>query len=379
MNLSNRTLVFALAVGAIGAAGVMAACSSSSSGPGFTGGNDASTSGEGGVSTQPGACANPTIPIVFSPMYSAFIPGSTAQTFQIPVVTGDGNTATWSLSDPTQANLQVQSFGVDGGPQQPGVMVTIAGTGDSQGQVTVIATESGGACGAAILTITTNTENDWTIGNARYNDGVSLTLGAPGGGDGGHVGFEGGIPEGGFPEGGFPHGDAGGGGGGFHTSDGGSFFEEEGGTACTNCHGPTATESIFKDVSHTPEQTGGFSDTDLQNIILNGEVPDGGYFDPSVLDGLLHQTCDDAGTNVGPSWPDCAQKAYMAWQSFHQWTDIDPTMQLPGVICYLRSLAPQAQNGTSNFGGGGHRDGGGGGHHDGGGGGTPPTDGSAGD
>jgi len=354
MKLPNRMLVLALAAGASCAAALVAACSSSSSNNGFTGGNDASTSGDGGggsTSTTPGSCSNPTVQIVFQPMYSAFIPGSSAQTFSIPAVTTDGNPATWSLSDPTQANLQAQQFPVNG-TMQPGVMITLAGTGDSNGNVSVIATENGGACGISVLHITTNTENDWTIGSARYNDGVSLHVGPPAGFDGGG-GHE---FDGSFPEGGFPHGD-GGGGGGFHTSDGGSFFEEDGGTACTNCHGATAQSmnSPFNDVSHTPEQTGGFSDTDLANIILNGEIPDGGYFDPTVLD----KNCDGGAQ--------CTAQAYAEWHSFHQWTDITQD-ELPGVICYLRALAPAAQDGTSNFGGGGGHHGDGGAH-----GGPPPA------
>ena len=91
-----------------GAIAVLAACSSSNSSNGNGFGNDASTNGEGSVSTE--GCPNPTVPLIFAPMYSAYIPGSTAQTFQIPVITGDGNTATWSLSDPSQGNLATQSF-----------------------------------------------------------------------------------------------------------------------------------------------------------------------------------------------------------------------------------------------------------------------------
>lgn len=339
MNFSNgHAIALALALGVLSAGSSIAACSSSKSdnnGGGFGddsggGGDDAS----GSVGTQPGSCSNPTVEIVFAPMFSAYIPGSTAQTFQIPAVTADGNTATWSLSDPTQAHMQVQSF-TSGAVTTPGVMITIAGTGNSQNQITVYATESGGACGASVLTITQNTETDWTIGNARYNDGVSLHLGAPAGGGGG------GRPEGGMPvRGGFPGADA------------GSFYEQDGGTACTNCHGPTAADGgPYRDVSHTPEQTGGFSDMDLQNIIWNGEVPDGGYFDPTVL----IPTCDGGAT--------CTAAAYAMWHRFHQWTDITSD-QLPGVICYLRALTPEGQNGTSNFGGGGGRrpgDGGGGG------------------
>jgi hypothetical protein len=268
-------------------------------------------------------------------MYSAYIPGSTAQVFSIPAVTTDGNTATWSLSDPTQGNLQPQTF-ANGSEMLQGVMITLAGTGDSNGDVTVIATESGGACGSAVLHITNNLESDWTIGSQRYNDGVSLHVGGPGG-DGGFT----------RPDGGFHHRDGGfegGGGGGPPSLDAGSFFEEEGGTACTNCHGPTAMNGIFNDVSHTPEQTGGFSDEDLANIILNGQVPDGGYFDPTVI----ISSCDGG--------PACTAQAYQRWSSFHRWTDIQPD-QLPGIICYLRSLTPAPQNGTSNFGGGGHHGG----------------------
>ena len=291
----------------------------------------------GAVSKEAGSCTSPTVPIVFSPMYSAFIPGGTAQTFSIPAVTSDGNAATWSLSDPTQGNLQLESFLSDG-VGVPGVLITLAGDGNDAGQVTVIATEPGGVCGESVLTITQNTTDDWNIGNARYNDGVALHLGRP-------AGFEAGAPPPRMDDGGFEGGlafsrDGGGFGGGLPlTADGGSYYETAGGTACTNCHGPTATNGPYKTVSHTPEQTGGFSDDDLQNIILNGVVPDGGYFDPSVL----ITNCDGG--------PTCTAQAMALWHSFHRWTDITSD-ELPGVICYLRSLTPESQNGTSNFGGG---------------------------
>jgi hypothetical protein len=346
----------------------LAACSGGGSGSGGTTSTTGTTSSSGGsgssgnnvdaggnVSSMSGSCSNPTVPIVFAPMYSAYIPGSTAQTFAIPAVTADGNTATWSLSDPTQANLQVQGF-MDNGTTIPGVLITVTGTGNDAGQVTVVATESDGSCGASVLTITTNAESDWTIGNARYNDGVALHFGSAGGGgirDGGFGGF-GGF-DGNFAgfDGSFMRVDASAftAGGGGPNADAGSYFETDGGTACTNCHGPTATNGPYKTVSHTPEQTGGFSDMDLQNIIWNGEVPDGGYFDPTVID----STCDGGAQ--------CTAAAMATWHGFHRWADITAD-ELPGVICYLRSLAPLPQNGASNFGGlrggGGRRDGGGG-------------------
>lgn len=317
-------VISALAMAGACAAGALVACSSSGGGNnnGFGGTHDGGA--DGTVMTQ-ASCANPTVNIVFSPMYSAYIPGDTTVKFQLPAVTEDGNAATWGLSDPTQGQLQDQMFQDADGNNVPGVMITVTGTGDSAGHVSVIATESDGKCGSAVLNITANTSNDWQIGNQRYNDGVSIHFGPP-------SGFDGGRPEGGM-----------GGGGGF-SSDGGSFFEADGGTACTNCHGPTAMNGPFKDVSHTPEQTAGFSDTDLENIILNGVIPDGGYFDPTVV----RPSCDGGAA--------CTAQAYAFWQKLHRWNDIQPD-QLPGIICYLRSITPAPQNGMSNFGGH-HHDGG---------------------
>jgi len=375
MNFSNRkAFALALTAGAIGVGCVVVACSGSSgsgsNGNGDSDSGDNSQNDSGSTSPPTPGCPNPTLSLSFAPMYSAFIPGSTAQTFSIPVVTNDGNTATWSLSDPTQGNiLQPQAFTAGGldGLTLNGAMITINGVGgatgpETVGQVIVVANK-GSACGTAVLNITENTEDDWTIGSARYNDGVILALGG-GPGDGGAEGG-GHHHDGGFGDGG---GFGEGGGGGFLQNDGGSFFELDGGTACSNCHGPTAiaTNVPFHDVEHTPEQTGGFSDTDLASIIVDGVVPDGGFFDPAVFTALTDggNPCD-SGTTLSPDMPACALHAYAEWQSIHRWSDITPT-QLPGVICYLRALTPAPQTGSSNFGGGGH-------HHDGGGA-PPPSD-----
>jgi hypothetical protein len=317
--------------------GTVGSGSASGGGTGESGSADDAGTGadvESTVSTTPGACANPTVKIDFSPMYSAFIPGSTAHSFQIPAVTDDGNPAIWSVSDTTQAQLVQQSFG-----GLPGVMITVLGVGTgTTAQITVYAVESNGACGSSILNITPSTEDDWTIGNQRYNDGVSIArMANPGGG-----GFEAGAPR---PDGGGGGpGDA----GPMRATDAGSFYERDGGTACTNCHGPTATSGPFRDVSHTPEQTGGFSDSDLIGIITQGVIPDGGYFDPSVI----IASCDGG--------PTCTAMAFTLWHSFHQWSDIQSDQYL-GIVTYLRSLQPEAQLGSpANFGGGGRgrRDGG---------------------
>jgi hypothetical protein len=156
------------------------------------------------------------------------------------------------------------------------------------------------------------TTDQWTAGNARYNSNVPFYPGC--------VGLGHRVPEGGCPD---------------------------AGPACTNCHGPTATSTGFNDIAHTPEQTGGFSDQDLIGII-QGNVPDGGYFDPNIL-------------------------PYSAWQQFHHWDDIQGTDQ-QAMVVYLRSLTPTSQNGSANFGGrqgdGGRPPHDGGFGHDGGGGGN---------
>jgi hypothetical protein len=189
-------------------------------------------------------------------------------------------------------------------------------------QPVMITAQSGSSCGTAVLKITSATATDWQIGNARYNNGASLHLPMFGGDAGMPMMFQ---------------------------ADAGSYLETaDGGPACTSCHGPTATNGFLNDVAHTPEQTGGFSDDDLVNIIVHGVVPDGGYFDPNIV-------------------------SMRTWHSFHQWSDITPDQQ-KGIVVYLRSLTPSAQKGTINLGGFGMDGGAGGGSA--GEGGGPATDGT---
>jgi hypothetical protein len=304
----RKVLLLAAGAAVVSVAGVLAACSSSSTpggGPNNNNGVDA-----GGNNPPPGAtpCTNSTaLNILFTPMYSA---ADGTHKFQIPaVVDGVDNTAiTWSVSDTTVASVAVDNTFTNGG-----AMITAL----KGGTITVTANLSG-VCGTSQLTVTDAQESDWEIGNARYNDGVSLHFGG-------------------------------------HGGDAGMMAADAGGPACTNCHGPTATNGPFNDISHTPAQTGGFSDQDLIDIIVNANVPDGGYFDPAII-------------------------SYQRWQRFHQWSDIGPDQQ-KGIVVYLRSLTPVPQAGTANFGG--HGGDGGVHHHDGGfgggDGGFMPPDATAGD
>ena len=248
--------------------GAFAACSSagSSSGGATT---DGGSSGDGAAN---GNCTT-ALTVLFSPMYSAY---DGTHKFQVPaVVSGiDGKAVTWSVSDTAVVDTASD-------PDTGGIMLTMK----KAGTVTVKA-QAGGLCGSSTLTISQAAAADWDVGNNRYNDGIVLRPGPP---------VDGGAGDGGSPR----------------------------QAACTNCHGPTAT-GAFNDVAHTPEQTGGFSDDELIGIFTKGQVPDGGYFDPSIV-------------------------PQEAWSGFHKWDMTND--EAKGVVVYLRSLTPTPQSGSNNFGG----------------------------
>jgi hypothetical protein len=226
--------------------------------------------------------------------------------FQIPAVVNGINpdAITWSASDPSMVDMQ---------DTDDGVMITMRKAGTTN----IIAT-AGTLCGTSLLTITQASPDDWTAGNARYNDGIVLP---PGGRPGGGGGGDGGVSQ--------------------RTM-----------AACTNCHGDTATNGQFRTVAHTPQQTGGFTDSQLIDIFTKGMVPAGGYFDESIV-------------------------SKTAWSAFHRW---DMTAaEAKGMVVYLRALTPTPQSGKrGDFGGGFMRpDGGGRRGGDGGGGGMRRGDGGA--
>jgi hypothetical protein len=253
-------------------------------------------------------CTTPNgLPIRFNPMYSGY---DGTHNYQIPTfVPGtDPSKLTWGSTDPTMVNIQPYTG-------RPGVMLTTKKAGD----VTIVAFITGTTtCGTAPLHIEQFTADDWNIGSARYNNGNPLVLNI----DAGDSGFDGSLPEGGI--------DA----AGFDAADLcaqvkqmmiGNPFEGPMPAACTNCHGTMSNGmlfgmTLFKDVQHTPEQTGGFSEADLTNVFVSGTVPPGGYFDTSIV-------------------------TYCLWNEFHRWTDIDTPAKQKGMRAYLRSLTPMEQVG----------------------------------
>jgi len=235
-----------------------------------------------------GSSYSQTLNVDFSPMYSGW---DGVHTYQVPAtianaaVTGISNVS-WSASDPSVVDLAPASDGV-------GVMITTK----KPGQVTITATTAN-AIGKSLLTVAAYTPAQWAAGQARYTSGAMVPS---------HPGADGGA-----------------GGAGKDAS-------------CLSCHDPAAAASMATDsgrtVEHTPQQTGGFNDGQLERIFMNGELPDS---DANPL-------------HISP----------MRFMGFHQWQATDG--EADGLVVFLRSLTPKSQ-GELDFGG----HGGGGGHHDGG-------------
>jgi hypothetical protein len=265
--LRKPLLAVAIGVGGFAFGTEIAACSSNSAAP---------SDGDAAAPIPVAGCTDGGLTVAFDPMYSAY---DGVHTFTIPaVVRGSNGSVTWS-ADSTMVGMQQDK-------ERPNeVLIQML----KAGNVVINVASSDGKCGSALLFISAAADSDWEIGNARYNDGQSVHLAAAA-----------------------------------STGTGSPLEMGTGsGPACTNCHGETATNSAFTDVSHTPEQTGGFSDQDLLNIILHGDFPDGGYFDTSIV-------------------------PYANWHAFHQWVDIKADQQ-KGIITYLRSLTPSSQKGEVNF------------------------------
>jgi hypothetical protein len=345
MGLSKKVWIAAgsvvVAASLLGAA--VGGCSSSTpaatggdSGGGGTKGDSGGTKTDGGgVTGGSGTCsaADDIFTVVFSPMYSAIIPGSSTPTFTIPAIaTGIKGDVGWGPTDNPEISITADT-------STGGVLITINPTYTGTYQpVNIVATSTTtSACGQSTLNITTGTLAQWQAGAARYNDAGPLPTGM-------------GVRA------------------VFDPPDAGNRY------SCTNCHAAHGEDAGFgfgfNDVAHTPEQTGGFSDQDLLGIIQNGVVP--GW-------------STDAATAADAGYFDTTIAMYSEWHRFHHWNLTGDEVQ--GIVLYLRSLTPEAQTGAAsggNFGGHGPppdggfpRPDGGFGHHDGGfehhDGGAPPT------
>ena len=219
----------------------------------------------------PTSCRNPTLSVLFPSMHSAF---DGTHLFQVPVVVNgiDPTAVTWNVSDPS-----IATFATD--PNTGGIMLTLRATGP----VTVYAAADG-QCGASTLFATQAGAGDLDAGSLRYNNGIVIR---------------------------------------YAGDDGGGADASPQQAPCANCHGPAAT-GPFIDIVQTPYQTAGYGDQELINTFTLGALPDGGYFDPSIV-------------------------SYQEWTAFHQWQMTSDESQ--AVLVYLRSLTPSLQGGQGAFGG----------------------------
>jgi hypothetical protein len=250
---------------------------------GGTGGQ--SSGGTGGRNPQ--ECSGAPLQIFFSQMYSAF---DGVHTFEVPaIVSGMTNAGvTWSADPPNLVALE----------KRPDlVMIRTLGAG-----TVTIEAQAGNRCGSAAFVISQATAAEWEAGNARYNNGVPLPA----------------IPSPPIP-----------------PTDGSNQFEAGGARpACTNCHDQGSMAGIFKSFVFTPQQTAGFTDDELVQVMRAGVIPPGGYFNDSMISRQI-------------------------WSFFHKWSLSDDEAR--GLVVYLRSFTPKSMGGSVDFSGIGRGTGGAGG------------------
>jgi hypothetical protein len=219
--------------------------------------------------------------LVYDTMYSAYVEGIV---FQVPVYV-DG--ATIELDDWSAIPSSAVSFDPD--PENDGVLITIL---EDVPEVT-IAARSGSIGGTAPLYITSGTVEQWEAGEARYANGVELSIELDPGMT--LMDFINNLDPNYVPP------------------------EPPKDLACNNCH---TTGAKYFEIQHTPTQAARFSDEELETILTTGTKPDGvGY---RVLpDMLFNLTADELYTQ------------------YHQWDASED--EIKGLIIYLRSLTPTGQ------------------------------------
>jgi hypothetical protein len=244
--------------------GVLGACGGDDSGGG---GNAGGGSGSQAGSDSPAVVGTELdANILFSPMYSAY---DGVHDFKLPAIVNGYTDVKWSADPENLVSLEMLG--------DNGIMITTRGAGD----VRLIA-RSGSLSGSAMLHITEATSADWELGEMRYNNGVPLPpidmatammMGVT-------------IPD---------------------------------DLSCRNCHGGGA---MALSVEHTPQQTAGYSDTDLISIFTMGQKPPTANWRSGIPEFI--------------------------YMRLHTWTATEEEKK--GVVTYLRSFEPKSQ-GDIDFGG----------------------------
>jgi hypothetical protein len=246
------------------------------------GGDDGGSSSSGG---GPSAIVS-DFGLAFSPIYTAF---DGEHDFRVPIVSvGDVVVDTWEIVDQNGKVVKdVADVTKDSGG---GVTLKTRKAGDY-----IVLAHAGKQTGCAELRITAGTPDQWKTGEQRYNNSIMLTSLLP-------MGMM--APT--LPK----------------------------DISCKNCHG---TGAMFLAVEHTPQQTGGYSDTDLANILTMGVKP-------NPPDAAASGKCQPY------VWSSMSKTGVplQLYKYFHTWQATPE--ETTGLVLYLRSLAPTAQ-GALDFGG----------------------------
>jgi hypothetical protein len=227
-------------------------------------GSDETTDNDPGV--NPGDPPAEKLDIFFPTLNSAYIEGSSRK-FQVPAVVNGIKAEKWECSDPNAVDFDTSGV-------ENGVMITTR----KAGKFTITAT-AGKRKGTVPLNVTAATDDDYTRGEARYNNKIMLNF----------------MP------------------GQIMAAAGGGMFMLDNNVSCTNCHGSGAS---FLAVEHTPQQTGGYTDDEIKNIFENGMKPPAAKW--GSLPGIM-----------------------MYYPLFHKWAASAEEYQ--GLVVYLRSLEPKSQ------------------------------------
>jgi hypothetical protein len=206
----------------------------------------------------------------FTSMYSTY---DGVHSFTLPATVDGAQNETWSVSDPSLVAISPLTS-VEPGACAGDALLTTKGAG----MVTVTATTPDGRTGSAPLVIT---QADPSV----YDPGASRALNGESGQD-------------------------------WTMCSKNPYATGCSGQPCVNCH-----TGAPGGIEHTPQQTGGFSDTDLTNLIFHGEIPAGF-------------------TSLMSSLPP-------GWSMFHQWEASQ--QEQAGLVSVLRALPPAA-GGPADFG-----------------------------
>lgn len=241
-----------------------------------------------GSDSEDGGGAKPILndfALAFSPIYTAY---DGEHQFQVPIVPQGGVTVdTWEIVDEKGVPQDdVADFVNDA--TLGGTMLTTRKAGDY-----FVLAHAGKQTGCAHLHITEAVPTDWSTGNDRYNNEIMLSTI---------------VPEGMMP----------------------MMLPDD--ISCKNCHG---TGAQFLSVEHTPQQTAGYSDDELANILTMGMKP--------TPDPAQPAQCTPYAWN--PSKTGVPLPIYR-W--FHTWAATPE--ETKGLVVYLRSLPPKTQ-GMLDFGG----------------------------